>query len=106
MYLEEQRVGCECTTSSHHPSNPLAICRARQSILLAGPSQQQVRVGMATVAIILNGLGLTNRRLHLVARVFATKLVEQLLGLGITTEQLQLRCRDSAMEPCRRQQLT
>jgi uncharacterized protein DUF4277 len=30
---------------------------------LAGPSQQQVRVGTATVAMILNGLGFSNRRL-------------------------------------------
>ncbi len=32
---------------------------------------------MAAVAMILNGLGFSNRRLHLVARFFATKLVEQ-----------------------------
>jgi hypothetical protein len=43
---------------------------------------------MATIAMILNSLGFSNRWLHLVARFFATKLVEQLLGLGITTEQL------------------
>ena len=46
---------------------------------------------MAAVAMILNGLGFSNRRLHLVARFFATKLVEQLLGPGITTEQPHVR---------------
>jgi hypothetical protein len=40
---------------------------------LAGPSQQQVSVGTATVAMMLNGLGLSNRRLYLVSQFFATK---------------------------------
>jgi hypothetical protein len=35
---------------------------------LAGPSQQQVSVGVATVAMILNGLGFSNRRLYLVSQ--------------------------------------
>ena len=43
---------------------------------------------MATVAMIPSSLGFSIRWLHLVARCFATKLVEQLLGLSITTEQL------------------
>ena len=46
---------------------------------------------MATVAMILNSLEFSNRWLHLVARYFATKLVEQLLGPGITTEQPHVR---------------
>src|SRR5258708_17269004 len=59
---------------------------------LAGPSHQQVSVGTATVAIILNGLGFSNRRLYLVAQFFATKPVEHLLGPGITAEQLHDDC--------------
>jgi Domain of unknown function (DUF4277) len=47
---------------------------------LAGPSHQQVSVGTATVAMILNGLGFSNRRLYLVSQIFATKPVEHLLG--------------------------
>lgn len=39
----------------------------------AGPSQQQVSVGTATVAMILNGLGFSNRWLYLVTQFFATK---------------------------------
>ena len=54
----------------------------------AGPSHQQVSVGTATVAMILNGLGFSNRRLYLVSQFFATKPVEHLLGPGITAEQL------------------
>lgn len=55
---------------------------------LAGPRQQQVSVGTATVAMILNGLGFSNRRLYLVSQFFATKPVEHLLGSGITADML------------------
>jgi transposase len=59
---------------------------------LAGPSQQHVSVGTATVAMILNGLGFSNRRLYLVSQFFATKPVEHLLGVGITAEMLHDDC--------------
>jgi transposase len=59
---------------------------------LAGPSQQQVSIGTATVAMVLNGLGFSNRRLYLVSPFFATKPVEHLLGPGITAEQLHDDC--------------
>jgi transposase len=59
---------------------------------VAGPTQQQVRVGVATVAMILNGLGFSNRRLYLVSPFFATKPVEHLLGPGITAELLHDDC--------------
>ncbi len=59
---------------------------------LAGPTQQQVSVGTATVAMILNGLGFSNRRLYLVSQFFATKPVEHLLGPGITAEMLHDDC--------------
>ncbi len=59
---------------------------------LAGPSQQQVSVGTATVAMILNGLSFSNRRLYLVSQFFATKPVEHLLGPGITADMLHDDC--------------
>ena len=59
---------------------------------LAGPSQQDVSIGTATVAMILNGLGFSNRRLYLVSQFFATKPVEHLLGPGISAEQLHDGC--------------
>jgi transposase len=59
---------------------------------LAGPSHQQVSVGTATVAMVLNGLGFSNRRLYLAPQFFATKPVEHLLGPGITAEQLHDDC--------------
>ena len=49
-------------------------------------------MGAATVAMILNGLGFSNRRLYLVPQFFATKAVERLLGPGITAEDLNDDC--------------
>jgi uncharacterized protein DUF4277 len=43
---------------------------------------ERVGVGTATVAMILNGLGFSNRRLYLVPQFFATQAVERLLGAG------------------------
>jgi transposase len=72
------------------------ICReiglAEYLDALAGPSRQQVSIGTATVAMILNGLGFSNRRLYLVSQFFATKPVEHLLGAGITAEMLHDDC--------------
>jgi transposase len=48
----------------------------------------RVSVGTATVAMILNGLGLSYRRLYLVPLFFATKAVERLLGPAITADDL------------------
>jgi transposase len=55
-------------------------------------NRQQVSVGTATVAMVLNGLGFSNRQLYLVAQFFATKPVEHLLGPGITAEMLNDDC--------------
>lgn len=52
----------------------------------------RVSVGTATVAMILNGLGFSNRRLYLVSQFFATKPVEHLLGPGIRAEDLNDDC--------------
>src|SRR5260221_8393643 len=43
-------------------------------------NRQQVSVGTATVALVLNGLGFSNRRLYLMTQFFAVKPVEHLLG--------------------------
>src|SRR5262245_56076586 len=72
------------------------ICReiglAEYLDAVAGPTQQQVSVGIATEAMILNGLGFSNRRLYLVSQFFATKPVEHLLGAGITAKRLHDDC--------------
>lgn len=54
--------------------------------------RQQVSVGTATVAMILNGLGFSNRQLYLVPQYFANKPVEHLLGAGIKAEMLNDDC--------------
>jgi transposase len=54
--------------------------------------RQQVSVGTATVAMVLNGLGFSNRQLYLVPQYFANKPVEHLLGPGITAEMLNDDC--------------
>jgi len=55
-------------------------------------NRQYVSVGTATVALVLNGLGFSNRRLYLVAQFFADKPVEHLLGAGILAEDLNDDC--------------
>jgi transposase len=61
-------------------------------------SHERVGVGTATVAMILNGLGFSNRRLYLVPQCFATKAVERLLGPGITAEDLNDDCLGRALD--------
>jgi transposase len=55
---------------------------------LAGENRRGVSVGTATVAMILNGLGFSNRQLYLVPQYFENKPVEHLLGEGITADML------------------
>jgi transposase len=55
-------------------------------------NRQQVSVGTATVALVLNGLGFSNRQLDLVPQFFADKPVEHLLGAGIQAEDLNDDC--------------
>ena len=55
-------------------------------------NRKQVSVGTATVAMILNGLGFSNRQLYLVPQYFANKPVEHLLGAGIKAEMLNDDC--------------
>jgi transposase len=61
-------------------------------------SHERVGVGTATVAMILNGLGFSNRRLYLVPQFFATKAVERLLGPGIMAEDLNDDCLGRALD--------
>ena len=58
----------------------------------AGENRRDVSVGTAVVAMILNGLGFTNRQLYLVPQYFANKPIEHLLGAGITADMLNDDC--------------
>ena len=55
-------------------------------------SHQHGSVGTATVAMVLNGLGLSNRQLYLVPQSVEDKPVEHLLGSGATTGDLNDDC--------------
>src|SRR6266705_4457760 len=55
-------------------------------------NRQQVSVGTATVAMILNGLGFSNRQLYLVPQYFTNKPVEPLLGAGMSADMLNDDC--------------
>src|SRR5947208_7145323 len=58
----------------------------------AGEQRRRVSIGTATVAMILNGLGFSNRQLYLVPQYFENKPVEHLLGEGITADMLNDDC--------------
>jgi transposase len=58
----------------------------------AGENRRSVSVGTAVVAMILNGLGFSNRQLYLVPQYFENKPVEHLLGEGITADMLNDDC--------------
>src|ERR1700726_3171835 len=55
-------------------------------------NRQNVSVGTATTAMILNGLGFSNRQLYLVPQYFEKKPIEHLLGRGITADMLNDDC--------------
>src|SRR5438034_4307146 len=58
----------------------------------AGEQRRSVSMGTATVPMILNGLGFSNRLLYLVPQYFKNKPVEHLLGEGITADMLNDDC--------------
>ncbi len=58
----------------------------------AGENRRSVSIGTAAVAMILNGLGFSNRQLYLVPQYFENKPVEHLLGEGITADMLNDDC--------------
>jgi transposase len=55
-------------------------------------SHERVSVGAATLAMVLNGVGFSNRQLYLVPQFFADKPVETLLGPGISATDLNDDC--------------
>ena len=65
---------------------------------LAGETEQHVRIGTATVAMILNGLGFSNRRLYLVPQFFANKPIGHLLGPSIQAADLTHDCLGRALD--------
>ena len=82
------------TQNLDHHGVVAAVCRdlglqEKLDAKLGAPDERRVvSAGTAVVAMILNGLGFTNRRLYLTHQFFANKPVEQLLGPGIRAEAL------------------
>ena len=58
----------------------------------------RVSLGQAVLAMVLNGLGFSNRRLYLVPQFFMHKPVERLLGMGITAEDVNDDCLGRALD--------
>src|SRR5436305_6549192 len=58
----------------------------------AGPKRNLVSIGTAIMAMVLNGLGFSNRQMYLVPQFFANKPVEHLLGEGISADMLHDDC--------------
>ena len=82
------------TTVMDHHGLVAAVCRdlkiaerINQRLDRRDP-RRIVSAGTAAVAMILNGLGFTNRRLYLTPQFFESKPVEALLGDGILAEHL------------------
>lgn len=73
------------TTAMDHYGLIAALCQdlkiaQRIDNLLTKDPQRKVSAGLAAVAMIINGLGFTNRRLYLTPQFFESKPVERLLG--------------------------
>ena len=82
------------TQNLDHHGVVAAVCRdlglqEKLDAKLGAPDERRVvSAGTAVVAMILNGLGFTNRRLYLTHQFFANKPVEQLAWPGIRAEAL------------------
>jgi len=61
----------------------LRIAETVDALIVPDP-QQKVTAGQALVAMIINGLGFSNRRLYLFSQFFENKPVEFLVGRGVT----------------------
>jgi transposase len=57
-----------------------------------------VSLGQAVLAMVLNGLGFSNRRLYLVPQFFQHKPVERLIGPGITADDRNDDCLGRALD--------
>jgi len=65
----------------------LRICEITDSLVVPDP-QQKVTTGQALVAMIINGLGFSNRRLYLFPQFFEKKPVDILVGEDIDADDL------------------
>jgi transposase len=81
------------TANMDHHGLVAALCKdlkiaKRIDERLEFDSQRKVSPGQAVVAMILNGLGFTNRRLYLTHQFFGSKPIGRLLGSDLCAEDL------------------
>src|SRR3990167_11512996 len=81
------------TAALDHLGLVAAICQdlkiaQRIDSRLPCDSQRKVSPGRAVLAMILNGLGFTNRRLYLTSQFFESKAVERLLGSDLSAKDI------------------
>lgn len=58
----------------------------------------RVSLGQAVLAMVLNGLGFSNRRLYLIPQFFEHKPIERLIGPGITAADINDDCLGRALD--------
>lgn len=81
------------TAAMDHYGLIAAICKdlkiaERIDNRLTQDPQRKVSSGIAVVAMIINGLGFTNRRLYLTHQFFESKPIERLLGPGFEAKDI------------------
>lgn len=81
------------TTALDHHGLVAALCQdlkiaQRIDDRLPCHTQRKVSPGRAVVAMILNGLGFTNRRLYLTHQFFESKAIERLLGSDLDAKDI------------------
>lgn len=81
------------TAVMDHHGLVAAICQdlkiaERINNQLTQDPQRKISPGIAVVAMIINGLGFTNRRLYLTHQFFESKPIEKLLGAGFEAEDI------------------
>ena len=81
------------TTALDHLGLVAAICQdlkiaQRIDSRLPCDSQRKVSPGRAVIAMILNGLGFTNRRMYLTNQFFESKAIERLLGPDLNAKDI------------------
>jgi hypothetical protein len=91
--MSEVSAGHIQTTALDHLGLVAAICQdlkiaQRIDSRLPCDSQRKVSPGRAVVAMILNGLGFTNRRLYLTDQFFESKAIERLLGADLNAKDI------------------
>ena len=91
--MEIDNESFQTSTLDHHgliaaTCKDLGIARRIDELLNHTDKERVVTPGESVVAMIINGLGFTNRRLYLVSQFFENKPVERLIAPGLQSSDL------------------